>query len=88
MSMPAARAGITNCVRIGDEILCATHIGTLSKDHPEYEDERIKLDELERCCARLGLSPVYFELTEILKSGALLSCMIMHLNDANFPAES
>ena len=84
VSYPAARAGITNCVRVGDDLLCATHINTLTESHPHYAEEKIKLAEIEQICAKLGLNPVYFELTEILKSGALLSCMVMHLNDGNF----
>ncbi len=84
VSFSAARAGIANCLRIGDQILCSTHINTMSEGHPELPDERKKLAELERICARLGLQPVYFELTEFLKSGALLSCMVMHLNYCNF----
>ena len=66
------------------QILCSTHIHTMGEGHPELADEKVKLAELERICGRLGLQPAYFELTEFLKSGALLSCMIMHLNNSNY----
>lgn len=84
VSFSAARAGIANCLRLGDQILCSTHIHTMHEGHPELADEKAKLEQLERICGRLGLKPVYFTLTEFLKSGALLSCMIMHLNHNNF----
>lgn len=79
----SAIAGITNCVRIGEHILCATHIDDLDEGHPEWAGERAKIDELESICRDRGLTPKYFKLTEFLKSGALLSCMVMHLNHLN-----
>jgi hypothetical protein len=35
---------------------------------------------LEDIAAKLGLEVSYFNLSEYLKGGALLSCMVMHLN--------
>ena len=35
---------------------------------------------LEKICFNEGLEPVFFNLSEYMKSGAMLSCMMMHLN--------
>jgi len=35
---------------------------------------------MEKMCYELGLEPVFFNISEYTKSGAALSCMVMHLN--------
>ena len=30
------------------------------------------------------ITPVFFNLSEFMKSGAMLSCLVMHLNHRNF----
>ena len=40
----------------------------------------IKISSLEKICSDEGMEPVIFNLSEYMKSGAMLSCMIMHLN--------
>lgn len=57
--------GWTNCVRIGQKIYHASH---------EYDKE------IERFYYNLGFETVSVELDEFDKSGADLSCLIMHLN--------
>ena len=42
--------------------------------------EKAKINTLERICFNEGLEPVFFNLSEYMKSGAMLSCMMMHLN--------
>lgn len=79
-----AESGVTNCVRLGDSVLCASHMPELSRSHEDYEYEEHKIATVETICARLGLEPVFFNLSEFLKSGAMLSCMIMHLNYENY----
>ena len=79
-----AESGVTNCVRIGESVLCASNIEELPQTHEDYPYERRKIQTLEEICAKLGLTPVFFNLSEFLKSGAMLSCMVMHLNHRNF----
>ena len=79
-----AESGVTNCVRIGEHVLCASNVEELSEDHEDYPYERSKIQILEEICAKRKLTPVFFNLSEFLKSGAMLSCMIMHLNHKNF----
>jgi N-dimethylarginine dimethylaminohydrolase len=84
VSVEDAESGITNCVRVGGSVLCASNIEEISATHEDYPYERHKRESLERICSELGLEPVYFNLSEFLKSGAMLSCMVMHLNGRNF----
>ena len=44
------------------------------------EAEKAKINTLEKICFNEGLEPVFFNLSEYMKSGAMLSCMMMHLN--------
>jgi N-dimethylarginine dimethylaminohydrolase len=84
VSLDDAESGITNCVRIGDCVLCASNIDALDAGDDDYPYERSKVKTLEEICAKRKLTPVFFDLSEFMKSGAMLSCMIMHLNHANF----
>ena len=40
----------------------------------------MKIDSLEKICSNEGMEPIIFNLSEYMKSGAMLSCMVMHLN--------
>lgn len=84
VSLDDAETGITNCVRIGEFVLCASNIEELSSRDEAYPYERSKIRAMEEICAKRNLTPVSFNLSEFLKSGAMLSCLIMHLNRANF----
>jgi N-dimethylarginine dimethylaminohydrolase len=75
-----ARAGITNSLMLPGEILCDSPIDELSKGCPSYLIEKTKLKRLERICSRFGHSLHFFCMSEFYKSGALLSCLIMHVN--------
>ena len=75
-----ALGGMTNSVRLGNMILCASNISELKKSHEYYETEKHKIESLERICSDEGMEPVIFNLSEYMKSGAMLSCMVMHLN--------
>jgi len=72
--------GMANSVRLGNMILCASNISELKKSHEYYEGEKHKIESLEKICANEGMEPVIFNLSEYMKSGAMLSCMVMHLN--------
>jgi N-dimethylarginine dimethylaminohydrolase len=75
-----ALGGLTNSVKYGNMILCASNISELKKSHEYYEGEVNKLKTLEKICSDAGMEPVIFNLSEYMKSGAMLSCMVMHLN--------
>ena len=75
-----ALGGITNSVRMGNMILCASNISEMKKTHEYYEAEKHKITSLEKICSDAGMEPVIFNLSEYMKSGAMLSCMVMHLN--------
>ena len=75
-----AFGGITNSVRLGNMIMCASNISELKKSHEYYAGEVHKIKTLEKICSDAGMEPVIFNLSEYMKSGAMLSCMMMHLN--------
>ena len=75
-----AFCGLTNSVRMGNMILCASNIAELKKSHEYYAGEVHKIKTLEKICGDAGMEPVIFNLSEYMKSGAMLSCMMMHLN--------
>ena len=76
--------GLTNSIRCGKYLLCTSDIDELSLSDEFYDNEKLKISSLNKLCLFLGLEPVYFNLSEFYKSGALLSCLIMHLNRNNF----
>lgn len=75
-----AMGGITNSVRMGNTILCASNLVELKRTDKNYDFEKNKISTLEKICAHGGMEPVIFNLSEYMKSGAMLSCMVMHLN--------
>lgn len=79
-----AFGGITNSVRMGNTILTASNINELSKKSKDYTLEKNKIHSLEKICAAEGMEPVVFNLSEYYKSGALLSCCVMHLNYVDY----
>ena len=72
--------GMANSVRLGNMVLCASNISELKKSNEFYEGEKQKISSLEKICSDEGMEPVIFNLSEYMKSGAMLSCMVMHLN--------
>ena len=75
-----AFSGICNCVRLPNQVLNSSHIHDLKAGTEDYRYEMTKNRKLEDICANLALEVSYFNLSEFHKSGALLSCMVMHLN--------
>jgi len=75
-----ALGGMTNSIRMGNMVLCASNISEMKKTHEYYEGEKHKIESLEKICSDAGMEPVIFNLSEYMKSGAMLSCMVMHLN--------
>lgn len=73
-------SGICNSVRIGNTIMNASNIHDLSPRHEDYAPELEKNRKLEDIAVANGFEVSYFNLSEYMKGGALLSCMVMHLN--------
>jgi N-dimethylarginine dimethylaminohydrolase len=84
VDLTAGYGGVCNSVMLGEYVLCASNLWDLSKDHRYYEIERAKVECLNALCGKLAREPAYFDLYEFSKSGAMLSCMMMHLNRRNF----
>lgn len=74
-----AEFSLTNCLRIGSVIYNATSIKSMKKDDDEYPWEKQKNEKLEKICRDVGLEMVWVDLGELNKSGAALSCCILHL---------
>jgi N-dimethylarginine dimethylaminohydrolase len=78
-----AYAGATNSIRVGFTLFNASCISELPSKHPAYpsgKDEEAKNKFLETVCKNYGLELVFVNLSEMLKSGALLSCCVLHLS--------
>lgn len=76
----AAYSGICNSVRSGKTIINSSCLHNLKAGTEAYEEEKLKLDTLEQIVSRQGFELVLVNIEEYFKSGALLSCMVMHLN--------
>jgi N-dimethylarginine dimethylaminohydrolase len=73
-------SGICNSVRLSNTILNGSHIHDLKAGTEDYAEELRKNRRLEDIAVERGFEVNYFNLSEYLKGGALLSCMMMHLN--------
>lgn len=76
--------GACNSLRLNNIILNASNIQDLKAGTEYYQDEIRKNRAMEDICAARGLEVAFFNLSEYMKSGALLSCMVMHLNRHSF----
>ena len=72
--------GLCNSVRFHNNILNASNIHDLRAGTDDYRLELAKNRLLEDICATRGFEPVFFNLSEYMKSGAMLSCLLLHLN--------
>jgi N-dimethylarginine dimethylaminohydrolase len=72
--------GICNSVRLGNRILNSSRIHELEKGTEDYTRELHKNRTLEDLAVEAAFEVCYFNLSEYEKAGALLSCMVMHLN--------
>lgn len=77
-------SGICNSVRLGNSLLNASNIHEMKRTDEYYEEEKQKNLKLEDIATRFAFEVSYFNLSEFLKSGALLSCMVMHLNRKSY----
>ena len=84
-----AHNGMTNSVRVHGLVLCASNLTELKISDKDYEPDKRVVERLTKICIDNALEPVFFNLSEFNKSGAALSCCVMHLNyvdyaDSNF----
>jgi N-dimethylarginine dimethylaminohydrolase len=80
VSVDDAYSGICNSVRLSNTIMNSSHLHELKAGTEEYNFEIHKNRSLEDIAAKMAFEVSYFNLSEYHKSGALLSCMVMHLN--------
>ena len=77
-------SGLTNSARLYNTILNSSNIHELKAGTEEYREELSKNRRLEDIGSELGFEISYFNLSEYMKGGALLSCMVMHLNRRSY----
>ena len=77
-------SGITNSVRLTNTILNGSNLFELKAGTEDYRYEVSKNRRLEDIAAEHGFDVAYFNLRVFLKGGALLSCMMMHLNRQSY----
>ena len=87
VSVDECYSGICNSLRFSNTILNASNIHQLKAGTEDYRYELGKNRKLEDIALDLALDVSYFDLGEYLKSGALLSCMVMHLNRHSYTFE-
>jgi N-dimethylarginine dimethylaminohydrolase len=80
VSLSACYSGICNSVRLNNVLLNASHLHDLRRGTSEYDEEIAKNRMLEDIASRMAFEVAFFNLSEYHKGGALLSCMVMHLN--------
>lgn len=80
VSADVAYNGICNSVRLHNVILNASNLHELKKGTEDYQFEVEKNRRLEDIAVALNCEVAYFNLSEFYKSGALLSCLMLHLN--------
>lgn len=79
--------GICNSLRLHNVVLNASNIHELKAGTEDYALEMGKNRRLEDLCAERGFEPAFFNLSEYFKSGALLSCLVMHLNRRSYETQ-
>lgn len=80
VSVDDCYSGICNSVRMPKTVLNASNLHDLKAGTEDYRYEVQKNRRLEDIASNLALEVCYINLGEFQKSGALLSCMVMHLN--------
>jgi N-dimethylarginine dimethylaminohydrolase len=86
IDVPKAEAYCMACniVRVGANILVASALTAMSAKDKNYLTEVSKVERLNHICSQNGLGLVPFNLSEYDKSGAALSCLVMHLNFVDY----
>jgi N-dimethylarginine dimethylaminohydrolase len=76
----AAYAGICNSIRLHNVILNSSHLHELQVSDEGYDSEVLKNRMLEDIARKFAFEIQLINLSEYHKGGALLSCLVMHLN--------
>lgn len=84
VSKKCAYSAITNLVRVGTTLCAGSAIGSMSEKDKEYADEKKYIDTLTKIATDNGLGVSLFNISEACKSGAALSCMVLHMNIPSF----
>jgi N-dimethylarginine dimethylaminohydrolase len=84
VSVDHAYSGICNSVRVGGTVLNASNLHELRSGTEDYREELSKNRRLEDIAAELAMEVSYFNLSEYMKGGGLLSCMVMNLNRSSY----
>jgi N-dimethylarginine dimethylaminohydrolase len=84
VTVEEAFSGICNSVRMPNHVVNASHLHELKAGTEDYAKELQKNRKLEDIAANLALEVNFLNLSEFHKSGALLSCMTLHLNRASY----
>ena len=77
-------AGICNSVRVSNTILNHSNVHELKRGSEKYTLEVVKNRELVDIAGENGFEIGLFNLSEFLKGGAVLSCMVMHMNRTSY----
>lgn len=77
-------SGICNSVRLHNTLLNASHLHELRAGTDDYRAEVAKNRRLEDIASSHAFEIALINLSEYLKGGALLSCMVMHLNRRSY----
>lgn len=77
-------SGICNSVRLHNTILNASNIHEMKVGTEDYQAEVAKNRLLEDIAGEHAFEVTLVNLSEYLKGGALLSCMVMHLNRRSY----
>ncbi|MFB9909732.1 dimethylarginine dimethylaminohydrolase family protein [Allokutzneria oryzae] len=84
VSPDASTSGICNSVRLHNTIVNASNIHDLKAGTEDYDLEVAKNRTLEDIAAKYAFELALINLSEYHKGGALLSCMVMHLNRSSY----
>jgi len=79
-----ALSGICNCVRLGNTIFNSNSLNLFKPDTDDYNGEMTKNNTIKKIAEDNGLEVEFIPLDEFTKSGALLSCMVLHMNRYNY----
>jgi N-dimethylarginine dimethylaminohydrolase len=79
-----ALSGICNCLRVGNVIFNSDNVKLFEPDSEDLKSEILKNNFIKKVAADNGLEVEFIELHEYTKSGALLSCMVLHMNRYNY----
>jgi N-dimethylarginine dimethylaminohydrolase len=77
-------SGLCNTVRVYNGLVNASNLHELKRGTEDYRCELAKNRRLEDIAAERGFELTFVNLSEFLKGGALLSCMVMHLNRRSY----